>query len=595
MHPLAVAPDLYSNFAASVERNPDSIAIGFLREGKRVEWNYRQLSEKIDFLARGLNAIGLKKGDRVAVLAGNHPYWPVADFAISKLGLVLVPIHTTLTVDQIIRILKQSGSKLLIVGGGIESKLPEVLEKIPSGIETLVFFQNPETLKLPALPQKILWLEKMMADFAGAPDPPPVEIAPRDLCTIIFTSGTTGEMKGVKLSHQGIVDNCFHGMDMVGVKQGEIVLSVLPLSHAFERTAGLLSPLYLGTRIEYGRGIFELVGDMGMFKPTRMNAVPRLLEKMREAIEEALKKKSDRLLRVFQWCVRGSAAKQAKLFKGEKPSIKDAFADALGKKLFYGKIKKKFGGQLQGFICGGAPLSEELVKFFQALGIQVLQGYGLTETSPIICATPHDKNKIGSVGPPIANMEIKIGPNREILARGTSLMLGYDDETATREAIDSEGWFHTGDQGEIDEDGFLYVRGRVKELIVTSYGKNIVPSWVEQNLEKSPLIQQSVVFGHGKSYLVALLILNRNAVFEKLPDEKRSLPWEELCRDPVIESWLKEDLKLVQQPLASYEQIKKFTVIPEEFSMSNDLLTPTLKLKRNKILARYETEVTGMF
>ncbi|HEX5034633.1 MAG TPA: AMP-binding protein, partial [bacterium] len=258
--------------------------------------------------------------------------------------------------------------------------------------------------------------------------------------------------------------------------------------------------------------------------------------------------------------------------------------------------RKKFGGKLKRVICGGAPIDPSVVEFFQAIGVQVLQGYGLTEVSPTVSVNPHDGNKIGTVGLPLGCVQVRLGENDELLVKGSSLMLGYDSEEATLEAIDAEGWFHTGDQASIDEEGYITIKGRIKEMIVTSYGKNVIPSVVEQALEKHPWILQAAVFGHGKAYLSALIVPNRENVLAALGDSGLAkLDWAELCRHPEFKQKLQAALREAQADLASYEQVKRFEIVPEEFSQANDLITATLKLKRNKIQARYEPQLQAMY
>ncbi len=587
---------IFETFASSAERHPGRLAIGFIQDREIVRWSYAELLAKIQAMAKGLAELPLSKGDRVALISLNDPLWPVVDLAIAKLGLVLVPIHTTLTVEQILKILLQSQAKALVLGPGSEGKLSHLASGLPAELKTVIFIENQGHEEYPLPGRRAFTVGDLLKKGeAHSGELAPISLDGNDLATIIFTSGTTGEMKGVLLSHQGLIDSGLNGNALVGAAKEEVLLSVLPLSHAFERTAGLLAPLFYGSEIDYGGGIFELVKDLETFHPIRINAVPRLLEKMKEGLEGAMKKKGKRLYRLFFWCLFHSGEYRRKQSAGQSPGLSNALAHRLGEFLFYKKIRKKFGGRLLKVICGGAPMDPEIIEFFEALGIQVLQGYGLTEVSPIVTVNPYWKNKIGSVGLPLKCIELKIGAKEEILVKGSSLMLGYDSEAATREAIDAQGWFHTGDQGEIDSEGYLFIKGRVKEMIVTSYGKNVFPSWVEQTLEKSPLIQQAAIVGHGKAFLVALFVLNRENVLEKLSAGKRGLPWEQLCEAPELRTLVAEELARVQKPLPPHEQIKKFKVLPEEFSMANDLLTPTLKLKRKKISDRFTKEIGEMF
>lgn len=586
---------IFETFENSVNQHAQRLAVGFLEDGKYRQWTYSELLDKVHRFSSVLLGLGLRQGDRVALIAANHPNWPIIDLAVAKLGLVLVPIHTVLTVDQILKILNQSKAKTLVLGPGVEDKISALLSRLPESLDSVLFFDKA-TQKGP-LPagKKGFFFDELMATAKTPPSGDIPKVRGEDLSTIIFTSGTTGEMKGVLLSHLGLTESVVYGNPPVNATQDDILLSVLPLSHAFERNAGLLGPLFLGAQINYGRGIPMLVEDIQTFRPTRINAV-RLLEKIQAGVRDNLKKRSEGLYNLFQKLVGQSIVLNRKKFEKNSGALLNLPADCLGELLFYRKVRQKFGGRLRKIICGGAPIDPEIVEFFQAIGIQVLQGYGLTEVSPTVSANPHYRNKVGSVGLPIGCVQVKLGDKDEILVRGSSLMKGYDSEEATREAIDADGWFHTGDQGYIDEEGYIFIKGRIKELIVTSYGKNVVPSVVEQTLEKSPLILQAAIFGHGKAFISALLVPEKGSVRAEFSGpEYEKLSWEELCRRPEVLQRFQKELDRVQEELASYEQVKRFHLIPEEFSQDNDLLTPTLKLKRLKIFERYQDSIKAMY
>ncbi|HKX12598.1 MAG TPA: long-chain fatty acid--CoA ligase [bacterium] len=582
-------PNLYQTFAESAKKHHDRKAIGFLSDGEVRHWTYSELLQRVDSFGDTLPSLGLKPGDRVGLLTENQPLWPVVDLAVAKRGLVLVPMHTVLTVDQIQKILRQSRAKALFLGSGVEDKIPKLLAGLPTEVASVVFFEAGKSPSSKA-GRRYTSIPELLGQKTRPLPPEPV--AGEDIATIIFTSGTTGEMKGVLLSHQGLIDSINFGNDPVNGSADRCILSVLPLSHAFERNAGLLGPLFLGTTVCYGRGIAQLVDDIQVFKPDRINAVPRLLEKIESGVRDKLRKQSSALYKVFSALLGQSQARQ----RGGLLSLLHLPGDRLGELVFYRKIRKKFGGKLKRVICGGAPIDPSVVEFFQAIGVQVLQGYGLTEVSPTVSVNPHYKNKVGTVGIPLGCVEVRLGENDELLVKGSSLMLGYDSEAATREAIDEEGWFHTGDQAAIDAEGYITIKGRIKEMIVTSYGKNIIPSVVEQTLEKNRLILQAVVFGHGKAFLSALIVPNRENVLAWLSENGLAkLEWEELCRHPEFKQKLGAALQEAQSGLASYEQVKRFEIIPEEFSQANDLITATLKLKRSKIQSLYEQQIQSMY
>lgn len=590
---------IFETFEKSVGEHIDRDAVGFLHQEQRVTWTYPELLEKVNVFADNLLALGFKKGDRVALLMANGPYWPVIDLGIAKNGMVFIPIHTVLTVVQIQKILAQSRAQALILGAGVEPIFEPLLQGLPECVSCLILAEtHPVTLKtLKSL--KVMEMETLLKptskDRSLERGHPKVE--GDDLSTIIFTSGTTGEMKGVMLTHTNLVDSVLVGNAIVGASKEEVLLSVLPLSHAFERNAGLFGPLFYGAEVNYGRGITHLVEDINIFRPTRINVVPRLLEKMEAAIREGIKGRSALMYRIFNSLLNISIRRYQLRFKNHPLAILLWFPDRFGEILFYKKIRRKFGGRLHRAICGGAPIDPAVVEFFLAIGINAMQGYGLTEVSPTVAVNPYNRNKPGTVGVILGNLQVKIGDKDEILVKGSSLMNGYENnEQATREAIDEQGWFHTGDQGHMDEEGYLSVKGRVKELIVTSYGKNIIPSVVEQALEKSPLILQAAVFGHGKHYLGAILVLDEEKVRKQFSaPEFQAMSWEDLSQHPKVHDKIREEIAEHLKDLPQHEHVKKFKVFPQEFTQANDYLTPTLKLKRNKIAQDYAKDLQELW
>lgn len=594
-------PGLYQEFKKSVRKFASEDAVWFFDGEVQSRWSYRDLLNKVDAFAEGLVALGLKPGDRLALIASNGPYWPVINFAAAREGIVLVPIHTTLSEFQIHSLLEQSRVKAVFVGHGIDRMLSTPERIFPSNVSTVIC-DDPVLPKVSVSEGRqyisssdllINGETRIRKDESRIPP----QVQDSDISTIMYTSGTTGEMKGVLLTHGNLIHNAVEGEHSVGGKPGHVLLSVLPLSHAFERVAGLLGPLFIGCIIAYGKGLHHLADDIKRIRPHHVNVVPRLLEKMYEGIHQAIKKKSPFLEKLFFSTVAGSK-KYQELCK--KKSVKASlyfFHHQLGELLFYKKIRQQLGGRLDRFISGGAALDPKVGYFFASAGFKVLEGYGLTECSPIVTVSPFGREKIGSVGLPLPGVEVRIGPEMEIWVRGPNVMQGYENNPkATSEVIDPAGWFHTGDQGFLDEQGFLYIRGRIKELIVTSYGKNIIPSVVERALETSPLIHQAVIFGHGKPFPVGLVVLNPEEA-KKLAEHLglERLSWNELCQNREVNAAVEEEIRRCSQSLALYERLKKFIIIPEEFSEELHFLTPTLKLKRNKISEKYAREIGSMY
>ncbi len=593
---------IYHEFSKSVDKKPKFPAIQFLAGTKIQNWDYASLDKKVKACARGLRALGYQKGDRIAMVSTNHPHWAIVDLALSREGMILVPMHTTLSLAQFKSILERAEVSGLVIGQGFTDRSQELLTQLPAKVKHVVFFSGKEKASQ----------EKRAASFHSVEEliglgntaevqkkyKTPVEVVGSDSCVIIFTSGTTGEMKGVELTQENLVRNAYGADAYVRCPEGEVILSVLPLSHAFERVSGFLLPLFRGLTVAFGRGLETLVKDIQIIRPNRVDAVPRLLEKMFEGIQNNLYQKSPALQIVFNLSAKASAWHRDLTRKTWLLSPVLLGPHLVFNTLFFSKVRKQFGGRLKRFIVGGAPLDHRVAFFFDALGFEILEGYGLTECSPVVTVNEAGKAKIGSVGRAIPGVKVKIGDQEEICVQGHNVMKGYfKNPTETAKVIDEEGWFHTGDQGSLDREGYLYVKGRVKELIVTSYGKNIVPNQVEQAVEASPFISQSMVYGHGRSYLVALVVPARERVLAHAESQnwQEKNNWDRLCREESLKTLLHQEMQKHTQDLAHHEQVKKFYIIPQEFSQEEDLLTPTLKLKRKKIAERFQKELDSLY
>lgn len=593
--------DIYRHFYDCARRYASKDAIRYFENEELRAWSYAELLRRVDALAEGLHGLGLKPGDRFGLIAANGPYWPLINFALAREGIVLVPVHTTLSVAQVKTIFAQSKVRGVFLGPGAEHFIAAVPEILPASVEVALYLDkiplsnsqgSPKSLRLD---DAISLGEQKLKNQGPRPLP---EIKESDLSTIMYTSGTTGEMKGVLLTHGNLTHNAIEGERVVGgKKEGHVLLSILPLSHAFERVAGLLGPLFMGCTVAYGRGLNSVSDDLKEIHPNQLNVVPRLMEKMHEGIQNTVKKKGPLIERIFVSTTLASENYVRNRQRGSAKAWLYWLGHQMGELLFYQKVRQQLGGNIDRFISGGAALDPKIWCFFTAAGFKVLEGYGLTECSPIVSVPPGDRPKIGSVGKALPGVEIKIGENEEILVRGPNVMIGYENNPeATQEAIDAEGWFHSGDQGYLDAEGYLFIKGRVKELIVTSYGKNIIPTAVERVLESSPMIFQSAVFGHNRAYLAGLIVPH--------PDEAKKwaqrqgldqLSWHELCQHPRFREEIERQIEIHSQDLAHYERLKKFTVIEEEFNQERDFLTPTLKLKRKKIAEYYQKQIEAMY
>lgn len=546
----------------------------------------REVSRLVAGLASGLEKLGIAKGDRVGLVSGNRPEWHVVDFALHHLGAVNVPIYTTLLPSQMGHILRDSGAKVCI------AETPELLAKVLEAKTTcpalarvvLMEGQPPEGILSWAEVLEPLGEEEAVQVLEGMA----ARVGPEDLATIIYTSGTTGEPKGAMLTHDNFV---FDARSAASVQDWppykEVALSFLPLSHVLERLVDYILFLY-GATIAYC-GILEAGEALRRIRPHIFTAVPRFYEKVYDRIMAEGAHGSPLKQKIF----RAAIEEALRAFRSGKKGLKYRVFDAL----VYKKIRAAFGGRLRFSISGGAPLPVHIGEFLHAIGIYVLEGYGLTETSPVISVNTTRRVKLGTVGPPIPGVEVKIAEDGEILTRGRHVMKGYwNKPEATREAIDPEGWFHTGDVGEMDEEGYLRITDRKKDILVTAGGKNIAPQPIENQLKTSPFVENAVLFGDRKPYVVALLVpnfeeLTRWAQARGISVENR----EALLAHPAVVELYQGIVDEVNRNLARFETVKKFRLLPQPFTMDGGELTPTLKVKRRVILERFGHLIEAMY
>ena len=556
------------------------------RGGREVRIGAAEVVCKVAGLARGLAELGVAKGDRVAVLCGNRPEWHVLDFALHHLGALDVPIYTTLLAPQVAAILQDSGARAVVVENAEQlAKVREVRASCPA-LRDVVMIDGDAgegtrsfaaSTKEVLLPEAVLFLDECRT-----------RVAPSDLATLIYTSGTTGEPKGAMLTHDNFVFDATSSSSQVPwPARGEVALSFLPLSHVLER---LVDYIYFerGVTIAYC-GVLEIAEGFGRIKPQMFTAVPRVYEKIHD--------------KILQQVAAGSAVKQRLFRKAIEVAIADyrrgskSFLYRIFDKLVYAKVRHGFGGRLRFSISGGAPLPVFVGEFFQAVGVLVLEGYGLTETSPVISVNTPARLRVGTVGPLIPGVEVRIGADGEIFTRGRHVMRGYwNKPDATAVAIDSDGWFATGDIGELESDGMLRITDRKKDLLVTAGGKNVAPQPIENQLKASPLIENAVLFGDRKPFVVALLV----PAFEELdrwahergfdPSDRAAL----LGR-PETAAAFQAVVDEVNQGLARFEAVKRFRLVPEPFTMDQGELTPTLKVKRRVVEKRYARLIDDLY
>ncbi len=536
--------------------------------------------------AARLARAGVSPGDRVALFAENRPEWHVVDFACHLLGAVSVPIYATLPAGQVRYIVADAGAKLLVVSG--KERARAALEAA-SGLDVRLIGLDP------GLGEGI----EVLADLPLPPkrqrrEPPP--LAPDDLASLIYTSGTTGDPKGVMLTHRNFMSQVNTIKPLYPITERDISMSFLPLSHVYERTVDYVFLSY-GVQINYVESIERVPTQLTEIRPTIMVSVPRLYERSYIKIISKIQQEGGAKKRLFEWGLRVGRQVRGAVWRGEKASAFARGQYAVAKARIFSKVMERLGGRLRFTISGGAPLAREVAEFFDIVGLPILQGYGLTESSPVIAACRLEFNRLGSVGLVVPGVEVRIAPDGEILARGPNIMKGYwRKPEATAEAIDADGWLHTGDVGYLDSDGCLFITDRKKDIIVTSGGKNIAPQPIEGRLGATPFIAQAVVIGDKYPYLTALVVPN----FENLEGhfaEKgvKGLDRAAMADHPDTAALIGEAVKKVNAELGMHERVRRFSVLKREFSLEEGEMTPTMKVRRRIVNERYRDLIEGMY
>ena len=559
--------------------------------------SHRAIKERVRHLSLGLRELGLERGDRVAILSENRPEWALADWACLTGGITDVPIYPTLPAEQIPHILNDSGATAIFVSSRLQAeKLASVRAQVPALKHVIVFDQAAASLGDQTLAQlEAVGQAADTPDRAAAYEREARAVLPADVATIIYTSGTTGAPKGVMLTHDNFWSNVSATRDVIPMEGNEVALSFLPLSHIFERMGDYWF-FATGTAIAYVES-FDLVPIcMQEVRPTIAMSVPRLYEKMYARVLENALSGGALTKRVFFWA-RAVADRWAdQKLAGRKPAGLLALQYALAQKLVFSKLKARTGGRLRYFVSGGAPLANEINKFFYAAGLVILEGYGLTETSPVIGVNTPANFRIGSIGKPVNGVEVQVAPDGEILTRGPHVMKGYYNKPdATREAIDADGWFHTGDIGVIEDD-FIRITDRKKDIIVTANGKNIAPQPIENLIKTNKYISQAVMIGDRRKYPILLVVPN----FDQLERwaRIRNILWTDraqLLQMPTIQSKIDKEVRGQLTGLAHFETPQKIALLEHDFSVETGEMTPTLKVKRRVVDQRYKARIDALY
>jgi len=577
-------PEILFRTAETHAANP---AQWYREHGEYLPVTYAQLVTRIRHVASGLIRAGFKPGDRIALLMENRPEWAVIDYAILSIGAVTVPLYCSYRPQDMSYVLNDSGAVAIVTSGG------KLLRDLLIAAESCSHLKHVYAIENIADSDRV----ELLVGLEGG-DIEEAKLAGRlarierdTLATLVYTSGTTANPKGVMLTHGNIITNLEavpFVFDLTAGSSGDRMLSFLPLAHALERTGGHFLPYSFGLSVAFAERPDTVAKNMIEARPTFMIAVPRMLEVIRSRILSQVSKQSAFRQKLFHTYLN--------LANRQNPGPVAGLILRLLDKLVGQKVRDRFGGQMRVFISGGAPLSVEIAEFFESFKLPVLEGYGLTESAPLLSANPMHDRRIGSVGLAAKGVELKIAEDGEILARGANIMSGYwKNRKATKETI-INGWLHTGDIGEIDSDGYLRITDRKKDIIVNSGGENIAPQRIESLLIVDEKIDQAIVYGDQKPYLVALIVPNMDACTAWAKEQ--GLPetdWDHLCDSDILKKNLQTKINKMLKPLNPFEQVRRIHLLHQPFSIESGLLTPTMKIKRRKVYEHYRDTLESLY
>lgn len=590
-------------FFQVVEKKQNGALFMYKEGGSYKPISALEMKDRVEKIGNGLISLGLEEDGKAAILSHNRWEWAAADLGIVTAGAADVTIYPTLPSDQVEYILKDSDASMIFVENLLQYEKIKEIRKNCKKLKYVIVMDNTkvdekDTMTLDELMEEG---QKFGEKHAGEYQKRAAARKPEDLLTLIYTSGTTGNPKGVMLTHGNLASNCVDARAAVMGSDyydgSDVSLSFLPLSHVLERMAGYYLIMMLGGCIAYAESIEAVAQNMVEVKPTLMVSVPRLYEKMYAKIIDTALSGSGLKKKIFFWAVSVGQAASPILSRGGRPEGFLGFKYKVASKLVFSKLKQKTGGRLKFFISGGAPLGKEIAEFFLAADLKILEGYGLTETSPVITVNLLNLIKPGTVGPTIPNSEVKIAEDGEILCKGPNVMRGYyKQEDATREVLEPDGWFHTGDIGHLDQDNCLVITDRKKELIVTSGGKNVAPAPIENSLKVIKYVSQAVLLGDKRKFISVIIVPEFEAL-KKWADRNdvtfSSVP--ELLKNDKILDLYHRKIEEVNENLARYEQVRKFTLLEEELTQESGELTPTLKVKRRIVNEKYKDLIDNLY
>ena len=587
-------------FKERVKQYGPRTCLRYKKDGRWIDLSWHEVDRIVREIGLGLISIGFKPGDRLALLSENRPEWCFMDLAVLSIGGSTATIYATNTPDQCSYIVKDSESKFVAVSNHHQlEKILKAKRKLPKVDKVIIFDPIKDITDQDQSVQTLSELRELghFSEDRQAFDRRVQEVADDDILTLIYTSGTTGNPKGVVLTHQNVFSNVEAVLKSIMIEDGDSCLSFLPLSHSFERMAGQFTMLYAGIPIAYAESMDALLHNIGEIKPTVMVAVPRIYEKIHARILDQVESGGALKKKTFEWAMSiGRQVSRHKLSGIPLPALLDV-QYKLAYRLVFAKLHELMGGRLRFFVSGGAPLNQEIGEFFHAAGIVILEGYGLTETSPVISANTLSSLRFGTVGKPVPGVEVRIADDGEILVRGPNVMREYyNNPEATKEVIDRDGWFYTGDIGQLDSEGFLKITDRKKDLIVTAGGKNIAPQQIENMMKMSRFIEQANVVGDRRKFLTAVIV----PAFEEVRAwaESEGIKTKDnkaLVAHPRVVALMQGEMDKINSQLARYESIKKFVLVDIEFTQENDMLTPSLKVKRKVVNAKFSKQIEQLY
>lgn len=573
----------------TVQRYPDHTALMWKENGKYVELPYRKLWSTIQGFAEGLQQMGIKKGDKVAIYSENSQRWLISDFAILSLGAVSVPIYPTLTSSQVSMILEDADVEIAIVQN---TEKVNHLKTWPSLIRKLILIEDDQSNHPLAVP-----FNQVVQDLKENHHKKWHHLTHHDLATIVYTSGTTGRPKGVMLSHGNLLSNVVASQHYIPVTHRDLALSFLPLSHIFERTCNQFTAMYKGATIAYAENLSTVPQNLLEIKPSVITSVPRLYEKVYSQLQQQLSNSSIKRI-LFKWAYKAAQEKSKYLQFGLGTPIpwKVEARYLLANIFVFSKIHSKLGGRMRLMVSGGASLDPEISRFFATIGLPIIEGYGMTECSPVVSTNSITHPKPGTVGHPLSHTEVRLADDGELLVKSPSVMLGYYKLPEESEKTIKNGWLHTGDIAEIDKEGSIRIVDRKKNILILSTGKNVTPQPIERTLCTSPFISQVVLLGNKRKYVTALIVPDIESLSRLAYQQGwRTTDTVSLVHSSEARSIIEQEIERLLKDFASFEKPKKFALLAHEFTIENGELTPTLKVRLKEVEKKYATLISNLY